>query len=129
MTGSVVGRRVHAVVGPLPVEGRARPDGIYTLNEPAGVSARCDMLQLYIARRGAKEWDPGTDQHGHARDNEALDEPGPQEALNGDPAVHVYMPDAARRQARHDFRRRPRHALHHRPWGGRSEGVCAENEN
>src|SRR2546428_338576 len=50
-------------------------------------------------------------------------------SLNGDPAIHVNMPDAAGGKLRHDVGRSPRHALHHSPEGGGGQRASAEHEN
>jgi hypothetical protein len=44
---------------------------------------------------GAKERDPGTYEHGNARDDQPLNEPGLKKPLNGDSAIDVDVPDAA----------------------------------
>ena len=49
--------------------------------------------------------------------------------MNRDPAIDVNVPDAASGQLRHDFRRRPRHMLHHSFGWSRSEPARAEHEH
>jgi hypothetical protein len=68
---------------------------ILTLNQAAGILARRDVGESDIVLYGAKKRDPGTDEHGNACDDEALNEPGPEKPLDGDPAIHVNMLDAA----------------------------------
>src|SRR5262245_3117473 len=104
-------------------------DRIFTLNEAAGVVARCDVLESDIARCGAKERDSGADEHGNACDNESLNKSGLKKPLDSDPAIHVNMPDAASGKLRHDFRRIPRHTLHHSPGGGGRERARTERES
>jgi hypothetical protein len=60
-----------------------------------------------VARQGAEERDPLSDEHGHAGDDETLNEPLAQEPLDRDPAVDVEVVSAARREPRDDLRRRP----------------------
>src|SRR5262245_32265573 len=102
---------------------------IFTLNEAADVVTRRDVLENDIARCGAKERDSGADEHGKACDNESLDKSGLKKPLDSDPTIYVNMPDAASCNLRHDFRRIPRHTLHHSPGGGGMERVRAEREN
>src|SRR5262245_21475861 len=102
---------------------------ILTLNEPAGVVARCDVLESDIARCCAKERDPGADEHGNACDNESLNKSGLKKPLDSDPAIYVNMSDAASCKLRHDFGRIPRHTLHHSPGGGGKERARTEREN
>ena len=47
---------------------------VFTLNKPARVLARRNVLETDVARCGAKERDSGANEHGYARDDEALDE-------------------------------------------------------
>ncbi len=49
---------------------------IFTLQEAARVLPRPDVPEDDVAPYGAKEGDPGTDEHGNPRDNKALNEPG-----------------------------------------------------
>src|SRR2546426_10066190 len=88
---------------------------ILALDEAAGVLPRLDVPEDDVALDRAKEWDPGTDEHGNARDNESPNYPRLKESLNGDPSVHVDMSDSASGKLRHDFGRRPRHPVHHSP--------------
>ena len=92
---------------------------ILTLDEAAGVLPRPDVPEDDVALYSAKERDPGTDEHGNACDNEALNEPGPEKPLNGDLAIHVNMPDAASVKLRDDVGRIPRHTLHDSPERGK----------
>src|SRR5262245_42741418 len=87
------------------------------------------MLELDIAMCGAEERDPLADEYGNACDNEALNEPGLKKPLNGNPAIHVNMPDAASGKLRHDFGRIPRQSLHNSPGGRGGERVSTEREN
>ena len=52
---------------------------ILTLDEAAGVLARRDVPEGDVALQSAEERDPGTDEHGNACDDEALNEPGLEE--------------------------------------------------
>ena len=55
--------------------------------------------------------------------------PASKKPLNGDPAIHVNMPDAASGKLRHDFGRIPRHTLHHGPGRSGGERASAEHED
>ena len=74
---------------------------IFALDKAAGVLARRDMLERNVMLERAKQWNPGTDQHGNARDDESLDEPRLEKPLNRDPAIDVDVPDAARSKPGH----------------------------
>jgi len=74
---------------------------ILTLDEATRVLARRDMLERNVTLERAKQWNPGTDQHGNARDNEPLNEPSLEKPLNRDPAIDVDVPDAARSKPGH----------------------------
>ena len=80
---------------------------ILTLNETARVLPRPDVLEDDVARYSAKQRNPGTDEDRNASDNKALNEPGLKKPLNGDPAIHVNVPDAASSKLRRDFKRIP----------------------
>ena len=86
------------MIAPAAVGCKRLGDGnyIFTLDKTARVLARRDMLERNVTLERAKQWDPGTDQHGNARDNEPLNEPRLEKPLNRDPAIDVDVPDAAR---------------------------------
>src|SRR4029453_14248821 len=88
---------------------------VLALDEAAGVLPCSDVPENDVAPYRAKERNPGTDEHRNASDNEALNEPGLKKPLNGDPAIHVNVPDAASSKLRRDFNRIPRHTLHYGP--------------
>src|SRR4029434_7531982 len=67
---------------------------ILSAHEAAGIRTGHDVREGDIALDGAKERDPGSDEHGNACDDEPPDEPGLKKPLNGDPAIHVDVPDA-----------------------------------
>ena len=72
------------------------------------------MLERNVTLERAKQWNPGTDQHGNARDNEPLNEPSLEKPLNRDPAIDVDVPDAARSKPCDDLAWNPRHLLDNR---------------
>ena len=53
------------------------------------------ILERYIVREVAEKRDAVSNQHWNTRDNHALNEPGSEKALNRDPAIHIYMPNAS----------------------------------
>jgi hypothetical protein len=75
---------------------------VLALDEAAGKLARRDVLERDVALGGAKERNPGTDEHGNPGDYEALNESRLKKPLNSDPAIHVNMSDTASGQLRHD---------------------------
>ena len=58
-----------------------------------------------------------------------MNEPGLKKPLNGNPAVHVDMPDAASSKLRHDFVWSPEHTLHYTPDRGGAVQASAKHEN
>ena len=58
---------------------------ILTLDEAARVLARRDVRERDVARQRAKQRHAVTNEHRHAGDDQALDEPGLKKPLNGDP--------------------------------------------
>src|SRR5580765_296762 len=98
------GRLVQRVLGGI---------DILTLNEAADVLPRRHVLESDIAWQLAKQRDTGADQHWNASDNEPINEPSSKKPLNGVPAIYVNVPNPAGGKPRHDFRRCPRHMLHH----------------
>ena len=85
---------------------------VFALNEAADVLACRHVLEGNIARPRTKEGNSGTDQHWDTGNNDALNETGLKKPLNGDPAIDVNVPDAARGKLRRDVGRSSRHALH-----------------
>jgi hypothetical protein len=68
---------------------------ILAFYKTAGILMRCDVLESDVARYGAKERNPGANEHGYARDSEALNEPGLKKALNCDPTTQWRQISAA----------------------------------
>jgi len=102
---------------------------IFALDKAAGVLARRDMLERNVMRERAKQWNPGTDQHGNARDDESLDEPRLEKPLNRDPAIDVDVPDAPRGKPCDDLAWTPRHMLDNRAGRRCRKGVTAEHKH
>ncbi len=53
--------------------------------------ARGHMSQGHVVIERAKKWNPRADEHRYASDDQALDKPGPEELLNGNPAIDIDM--------------------------------------
>ena len=83
------------------------------------------MLESDIARQLAKQRDTGADQHWNPGDNEPMNEPSSKKPLNGVPAIYLNVPNPAGGKLRHDFRRCPRHVLHHSLGRSRRQRVSA----
>src|SRR5439155_18081850 len=107
----------------LPPNSRRLRDHILALHEAAGKLARRDVFEHDVVWQVAEERHAAADQHGHARDNQSLNEPRQKKPLNRDPAVDVNVPDAATLELRQDVARIPRHALDAR--AGRRRGEDA----
>src|SRR6266496_5872681 len=75
---------------------------ILTLDQAAGVVARRHVLKRDVPRHCTEERNAATDEHGNARDDETVNEPGLKKSLNRDPAIHVDMPDTPSCKLRHD---------------------------
>ena len=99
---------------------------ILALDEAAGILARRDMPKRHVVRQGAEERNPGANEHGNARDDQAVDEPGRKEALDRDPAIHVHVLEAAGGKLGDDVGRSPRQVLHHRALRCGGKGTRAE---
>src|SRR5437773_12536388 len=95
---------------------------ILTLDQAAGVVARRDVLKSDVPRHCTEKRNAATDEHGNARDDETVNEPGLKKPLNRDPAIHVDMPDTPSCKLRHDVGGSPRHSLHHTPGGVEARG-------
>jgi hypothetical protein len=76
-----------------------------------------------------EQGDPGSDQDGHARDDEALNQASLQETLNGDAAIDVGMPNASRVELRHDRGNVTTHTLDHGARWYPREGARAQDED
>jgi len=64
---------------------------VLALHKAARVLTRRHVREQHIVLQRAKEWNPGSNQHGDARDDEPLDEPRLKKPLNRHPAVYVDM--------------------------------------
>jgi hypothetical protein len=102
---------------------------ILALDETAGVLLGFNVPELYIARRGAKERDPRTDNHGDPSDSQALNEPSAQKRLNRKAAINVRMLKTATCKRCYDLLRSPDHFLHDCPGRGVSERRRTQHEN
>src|SRR5207253_2367756 len=86
------GRRGRAVASSMRCETQcSRGYVVLTLNEAARKLARRDVAELNIAGQAAKQRNASADEDRHAGDDELLNEPGPKESLNCDPAVDIKM--------------------------------------
>jgi len=65
-------------------------------------------------REATEERNAIANQHWNTRDNEALNEPGSEKALNSYPAIYVYMPYATSFNLRNDFNRITGQTLNYR---------------
>ena len=104
-------------------------NNILTLNEPAGVLMGRDVAKDNIASERSKKRNTLAEEDGNARDNEALNKPGLQKSLNGDPTVHINVLNAAPCQSREDFRRVSGHAFYQGAGRSRTEWLGAENDH
>jgi hypothetical protein len=70
-------------------------DAVFGLDQAAWVVVRGYVTKADVAGQGAEEGDAVADEHRDSSDDEALHEAGAQKLLNGDPAAHVDVLDAA----------------------------------
>jgi len=87
------------------------------------------VFEQDIARQRPEERNAGADQHRNAGDDQAMDESGTEEPLDGQPAVDVEVLEAARLESRHDLLRRARHPLDGRAGRRRSQPAPAEHDH
>src|SRR5580658_1460361 len=102
---------------------------VFAFDQAARVMLRGYVTEPQIARQGAKKRNPFSNEHGHARDDEALNKAGAQKPLNRDPSVDVEVVSATRGKFRNNLRRRPGHLFHHPAAHGRQvKGTAAEHD-
>jgi hypothetical protein len=102
---------------------------VFTLDETAGVVACCDVLETDVARCGAEERNSGANEDRYPRNDQALDEPGLKEPLDGDATVDIDMVDTAGCELKWNGGQESGQVLNHRRVWGRRKGTSAENEN
>src|SRR3984893_1842354 len=93
-------------------------DLILAFDQPTCVLLRPDMLECDVMRKGTKQRNTAADQHRDARDRQPLNEPRPQEPLDGQAPIDVDMLNATGSKLRDDLRRSSRHSLHLGSRGG-----------
>ena len=71
------------------------------------------VKEPHVARQAPEERNSVSNEHGHAGNNEALNESRAQEPLNRDPPVDVEVSCTTGGELRNDRRRRPGHLFHH----------------
>src|SRR5437899_5658366 len=102
---------------------------ILALNQAARIVPRHDVPEPHIALEGAEERNPVSNEHGHASDNETLNEARTQEALNGDPAIDVGMVGTTSSKLRHDLSRGPGHLFNNASAnGGQVDGATTQHD-
>ena len=85
---------------------------VLALNQAARIVPRHDVTEPDVARQGAEERNPVSNEHRHASDNETLDEPRAQKPLDRDPTVDVEVMGTTKRESRSDLNRRPGHLFY-----------------
>jgi len=88
-----------------------------------------DVTKPNVPLQAPEERNSVSDEHRHARDDESVNEPGLEKSLNGDSAIHVNMPDAARVKPVCDFGRVTGHMLDYRPARDGRERASTEYKN
>src|SRR5690349_10447947 len=102
---------------------------ILTLDETTLILTRRHVLKQNVAWQRSKQRDPAANKHRHASDNQSLNQPCPQESLNGDSPVDVHVAYAARLELGDDRGGFTRHALNHRSSRGRRQWPRTQDEH
>src|ERR1700691_1974673 len=89
------------------LRGRRRRDRVFARDQSALIRACRHVIETDIVGHGTEERNPAPEEYGDPGDRETLNDPGCEEALHGDPAIHVGMPEPALRQPRYDIGGRP----------------------
>src|ERR1700738_646673 len=79
--------------------------GVLSLHQAAGEVASRNVLERNVVREGTEEGNSVADEHGHARDHQTVNDPGAEEALDGEAAVDVEMVGASGGELRNDLSR------------------------
>src|SRR6266511_1783819 len=103
---------------------------VLALNEAARIVPSRNVTKAYVARQGAEERNSVPNEHRHARDDETLNEPRAQEALNRDPTVDVEVVGTTGSELRDDLRRTPGHLFNNASADrGQVEGATAQDHD
>ena len=103
---------------------------VLALNQAARIVPSRDVAEPNVARQGAKERNSVSNEHGHASDNETLNEPRAQEALNGNPTVDIEVVDTTGSKLRNDVSRRPSHLFNDASADrGEVDGAATQDHN
>src|SRR5580658_7505869 len=112
----------RAPVGPI-------DDLVLALDESAGELSGGDMSDRNVPAGGTEERDPAADEDRDPGDDEALNEAGPKEVLDGDTAVDIEVAQPAIGQRRHALLGRSRHPLDDSTRRRRGERPAAQDED
>src|SRR6266542_6543358 len=101
---------------------------VLALNQAARIVPRRYVTEPRVARQGAEERNPVSNEHRHASDHETLNEPRAQEPLNRDPTVDVEVLGTTSRELRDDLSRRPGHLFNNASAGrGQVDGAATQD--
>src|SRR2546425_1450008 len=118
---------------PAPLAASRRLSGgnmVLALNQAARIVPRRYVTEPRVARQGAEERNPVSNEHRHASDHETLNEPRAQEPLNRDPTVDVEVLGTTSRELRNDLSRRPGHLFNNASTGrGQVEGATTQHHH
>src|SRR5215210_678891 len=106
---------------------QSRRNQVLTLHQAAGVLPGLYMPQPNILGQGTEEWNAVSEEHRDASDDESLNEPRREEPLDGDPAIHVDVPDTMRLQLGQDSGGVAGHPLNQGAGGCRGERMSAQD--
>jgi len=88
-----------------------RENLVFGFDQASLVGLCHDVLEVDVAQQGAEEGNTLPDQDWHTGDDEALDQSGAEELLDGDAAVDIDVSKAAGFKFRNEFWRRAGHLL------------------
>src|SRR5690349_23239665 len=105
-------------------------DAVLALNETARIVPGGDVAKPNVVWKGTEERNAVSNQHGHVRDDETLDQPRAQEPLNRHPAVDIEVVRAGGGEPRDDVSRRAAHLLDDAAADrGQVDGLTAQDDD
>ena len=87
---------------------------VLALDQAAWIVFRGYVTEPYVFQQRTKERNSFSNEHGHAGDDETLNQAGAQEPLNGDPAIDVEVVGSIGGEFRNNLSWRSGHLLHNR---------------
>src|SRR6266436_931988 len=102
---------------------------VLALNQAARIVPGRYVPEPNIARQAAEERNTVSNEHGHARDDETLNEPCAKEPLNRDPTVDVNVAGATSSELRNDLSGSPGHEFNNASGGRHINGAATQHHH